>query len=69
MREHLKIEMRLVTEGIMTPRQLEEFQQIQTSYKKETVEALLIKMGYVTEEQLTQVIGKYLRVPYINLKT
>lgn len=68
-REHLKIEMRLVTEGIMTPRQLEEFQQIQTSYKKETVEALLIKMGYVTEEQLTQVIGKYLRVPYINLKT
>lgn len=70
MRENLKIETVLIEEGLVTRKQLEHVLRMQaTTYRNQTVEELLVKLQYITEEQLTEALGRYLRVPYINLKT
>ncbi|MEQ8222041.1 MAG: type IV-A pilus assembly ATPase PilB [Candidatus Eremiobacterota bacterium] len=56
----------LLEEGLITPRQLEKAIDQQKS-SNESLERIIINLGYVTEKEVTEVIGKEMGVPFIDL--
>ena len=56
----------LLEEGLITPRQLEKAIEQQKS-SNESLERIIITLGYVTEKEVTEVIGKEMGVPFIDL--
>jgi len=56
----------LLEEGLITPRQLEKAIEQQKN-SNESLEKIIISLGYVTEKEVTEVIGKEMGVPFIDL--
>jgi len=56
----------LLEEGLITPRQLEKAIEQQKN-SNESLEKIIINLGYVTEKEVTEVIGKEMGVPFIDL--
>jgi len=56
----------LLEEGLITPRQLEKAIEQQKN-SNESLEKIIIGLGYVTEKEVTEVIGKEMGVPFIDL--
>jgi type IV pilus assembly protein PilB len=56
----------LLEEGLITPRQLEKSIEQQKN-SNESLERIIINLGYVTEKEVTEVIGKEMGVPFIDL--
>jgi len=56
----------LVSEGMVTPEQLEEAVKLQ-SKEGGRLGDILIRLGYVTEEQILSALSKQLHIPYVSL--
>ncbi len=56
----------LVAEGVITPSQLEEAIKIQVK-EGERLGDILVKLGYVSEEQILNALSKQLHIPYVSL--
>jgi len=56
----------LVSEGMVTPEQLEEAIKLQ-SKEGGRLGDILVRLGYVTEEQILSALSKQLHIPYVNL--
>lgn len=56
----------LIEDGVLTPQSLEE---ALTQQKKEggLIGQILIRLGYVSEEQVIAAVGKQLKIPYVPL--
>jgi type IV pilus assembly protein PilB len=63
-----KVEQKLVEEGFLTEKQLQESRE-KAAYNKVPLLGLIIKDGLVTQEQLTKVMAHSTGVPYVNLMT
>jgi len=57
----------LVDEGLVTKEQLT-MAAIKAQQEDETLGKVLIKLGFVTEEQLIKFIGDKMEIPYVNIK-
>ncbi len=58
----------LVSEGMITPQQLEEAIKLQAE-EGGRLGDVLIKLGYVNEEQIVIALSKQLHIPYVNLSS
>ena len=57
----------LINEGLVTKEKLR-LAEITAQRENETLRNMLIKLGFVTEEQLVRCIGDIMHVPYVNMR-
>lgn len=62
-----RLKQALVTEGLVTKEKLR-VAEIAAHRENETLSRVLVRLGFVTEEQLVSFIGEKMHVPYINIK-
>jgi len=62
-----RLKQALVTEGLVTKEKLR-VAEIAAHRENETLSRVLVRLGFVTEEQLVSFIGEKMHVPYVNIK-
>jgi len=62
-----RLKQALVKEGLVTKEKLR-VAEIKAQRENETLSKILIRLGFVTEEQLVSFIGEKMHVPYVNIK-
>ncbi|MBU4413874.1 MAG: hypothetical protein KJ976_02045, partial [Proteobacteria bacterium] len=63
-----RLKQAMVNEGLVTREKLR-IAEIAAQRKNETLSKTLIKLGFVTEEELVSFIGDKMHIPYVNIKS
>lgn len=62
-----RLKLALIKEGLVTKEKLR-VAEIKAQRENETLSKILVRLGFVTEEQLVSFIGEKTRVPYVNIE-